>query len=481
MRMKFNKSSQLLLVSAISLLAAGLITACGTLTVDFVYVACSKAAGPYNYGEIDVFEINSESGFMRQIPSSPFPSAGRNPVAEAVSTDNNNLFVANQYDNTIVQFVIGNDGKLYPFNTVNTPAVDPFALAVNGMNLFVADTYQPLSNCSTAEPCSGSISVFPLSTGGSASGAPCVATVCIGSPAVNSSIGAAYWPLSLPSRPNDVIEPTSITVLPSGAYVYVAAYDATTNPGANYTFGFAVGAGGVLTPLNGGNPLGTPTNGPFAVETCIGAFLNAPYTVNTCPSAITSASGVTSSYVYVTDVYNGRVLGYSVASGTGLLTALSGNPFPAGDQPSAIIVDPKYSYAYVTSAQDSTVWAYSIDMSNGELASIGTYGTGLQPVAIGIDPSTIHFIYTANFLGNTTFGTISGFEISPTAGTLVNSENSPYISSAQPTAVAAIPHNGSGGGVQPVRAGAARTLATPRTGLLQYGRVNLNEFSWGLT
>ncbi len=41
--------------------------------------------------------------------------------------------------------------------------------------------------------------------------------------------------------------------------MYVAAYDATTNPGANYIFGFAVGSGGVLTPLNSGYPLsGTP-------------------------------------------------------------------------------------------------------------------------------------------------------------------------------------------------------------------------------
>ncbi len=56
-----------------------------TLTVDFVYVASAKAAGADNYGEINVFEINSESGRMRQIPTSPFPSAGRNPVAEAVS------------------------------------------------------------------------------------------------------------------------------------------------------------------------------------------------------------------------------------------------------------------------------------------------------------------------------------------------------------------------------------------------------------
>jgi hypothetical protein len=50
MRMKFNKSSQLLLVSAASLLVAGVMTACETLTVDFVFVASSKAAGPNNYG-----------------------------------------------------------------------------------------------------------------------------------------------------------------------------------------------------------------------------------------------------------------------------------------------------------------------------------------------------------------------------------------------------------------------------------------------
>ena len=69
MRMKFNKSSQLLLVSAASLLLAGLVTACSqvtqSLTVDFVYVSSSIAQGSHSDGEINVFEVNSESGFMR--------------------------------------------------------------------------------------------------------------------------------------------------------------------------------------------------------------------------------------------------------------------------------------------------------------------------------------------------------------------------------------------------------------------------------
>jgi hypothetical protein len=60
----------------------------------------------------------------------------------------------------------------------------------------------------------------------------------------------------------------------------------------------------------------------------------------------------------------------------------------------------------------------------------------LQPVAIGIDPSLNQYVYTANFLGNT----VSGFELSATDGSLLNSQDSPSAANAQPTAVAAIPH-----------------------------------------
>ena len=414
MRMKFNKSSQLLLVSAASILVAGLMTACATLTVDFVFVASSKAAGPNNYGEINIFEVNSESGRMRQIPASPVPSGGRFPIAEAVSSDYQNLFVVNQDDNNIVQFVIGNDGKLYPYNTVNTPGIFPLGVAANSSNLFVVDTYQPLPSCSTAAPCSGSIAVFPLAAGGSASSAPCTATVCIQPAATNAGISANYWPLKLAGKPADVIVPTGVNVLASGAFVYVSAYDSSVAPNAGYVFGFSVGSGGVLTPLAGS---------PFA-----GGIL---------PSAI--ASDASSKYVYVTDYTSSNVRGFSVASGQ--LIPLAGSPFPTGNAPSAIVVNPSFSFAYVTNSTDSSISAYS--MSNGVLTRIGSYPTGLQPVAIGIDPSTNHFLYTANFLGND----VSGFQLSQTAGTLLVSQFSPFPSNSQPTAIAAIPHNGTGAGV----------------------------------
>ncbi len=423
---RLRSGFSLLLISAASLLAATLVTACSqftqTLTVDFVYVASSKAAGANNYGEINVFEVNSESGRMRQIPTSPFPSAGRNPVAEAVSADYSSLFVVNQDDNTIVQFVIGSDGKLYPYNTVNTPGVYPLAIAVNKSNMFVVDTYQPLPICSTAEPCSGSIAVYPLAAGGSSGNAPCTATTCIGPAAVNSGVNGQFWPLTLSgANSTHVIVPTAVNVLASGAYVYVTAYDSSVTPFVGYVFGFSVGSGGVLTPLNG-----------------------SPFAAGVQPSAI--ASDTSSSYVYVTDRAKANVRGYSVASGN--LTALSGSPYPAGNQPSAIVVDPSYPYAYVVNSQDATVEAYSI--SSGKLGFLGsssspvTYTTGLQPVAIGIDPSTNHFLYTVNFLDNT----VSGFELSPTSGALLDSQLSPFPSNDNPTAVTAIPHNGTGGGIQ---------------------------------
>lgn len=399
MRMKLNNPGQVLLVAAASIGVAGLLSACnqitGTLTADFVYVASAKAAGPDLYGEIDVFEVNSQSGHMRQLPSSPFVSGGRNPVAEAVSSDSHNLYVVNHDDNTIVQFIIGNDGKLYSQQTINTPGVFPMAIAIAGTSMFVADTYQPLPTCSPASPCSGSIAMYPLAANGG-----------IGSAAVNAALTTNYWPLTLPGSANHVIVPTAIASAPSGATVFVSAYDANTNLG--YIFGFAA-ANGTLSPLNGGVPVAAGVR----------------------PSGMTIDAAGT--YLYVTDSGSDNVMVFS-ASANGL-TPVAGSPFPAGNMPTSIAVDANSKFAYVANGQDSTITAYSV--SNGTLTRIATIATGSQPVAIGIDPALNQYLYTANFLEST----VSGFQINANDGTLLNSQFSPFRSNANPTAIAAIAHS----------------------------------------
>ena len=407
MLMKLNKPIQLLAVSAASLLAAFSLSACATLTVDFVYVSSARAAGPNNYGEIDVFEINSESGRMRQIITSPFPSGGRNPVSEAVSPDQKDLYVVNEDDNSIVQFIIGNDGKLYPQNTVNTPGIFPLAAAVSGNFLYVIDTFQPLPTCSTASPCSGSVAVFPILSA-SAAGAlnPAQPVDTLGTPVVNTSISASYWPLSLSgTAAADVFVPTAIAVAPGGPYVYVTGYDSTSHVG--YVFGFASGSDGTLTAIPG-----------------------FPLAVGNHPSAI--ASDAKGAYVYIADSAQNLLYGFQVSGGT--LAPLGGSPFATGGQPSAIAIDANAAFAFVANGQDSNLTVYHI--ASGSVSRLGTYATGTQPVAIGIDPSLNQYVYTANFLGNT----VSGFQLDANNGTLLNSQFSPSASNANPTAVAAITH-----------------------------------------
>jgi len=414
MRMKFNKPIQLLAVSAVSLLAATFLSSCSqlteTLTVDFVYVTTAKAAGAYNYGEVNVFEINSQSGRMRQIVTSPFPSGGRNPVAEAVSTDEADLYVVNEDDNTIVQFIIGSDGKLYPQNTVNTPGIFPMAVAVSGNFLYVVDTYQPLPTCNPASPCSGSVAVFPILDASQASAlTPPQPANTLGTPVVNTSISASYWPLTLPgAAAADVIVPTAINVASSGAYVYVTGYDSVTNLG--YVFGFASASDGSLTAIPG-----------FPVQ------------AGTHPSAVTSDKS--GAYLYVTDLNQNVVYGFLISGGA--LSPLGGSPYSTGSQPTAIVVDAASKFAMVTNGQDSNLSVYAINF--GTLNKLGTYSTGTRPVAVGIDPSLNKYVYTANFLGND----VSGFQLDLNDGSLLNSQFSPSPSNANPTAVAAITHNGS--------------------------------------
>jgi 6-phosphogluconolactonase (cycloisomerase 2 family) len=400
MRMKLKKSSQLMLVSAAGLLAAGLISACGTLTTDFVFVTSAKAAGTNNYGEINIFEINSESGAMRQIPASPVPSGGRNPVAEAVSTDATTLFVLNEDDNTLAQFVIGSDGKLYPYATINTPGIEPIALTTSSSMLFVVDTFQPLPSCTAVSPCSGSVSVLPLIPATSS------ASMGLGSPVTNPANASTYWPLTLPSAPTDVMVPTAVTL--SGSNLFVSAYDASTSSKIGYIFAFTVGSTGALT-----------------------AVANSPFAAGSQPVSV-SADG-TGKYLYAADFTANKVLGYSI-SATGALTALSGSPYAAGNGPSAVVADPSYGFVYVANSTDSNVTAYSA--SSGVLTRVATYASGVDPVAIGIDPSTHHFVYTANFLGSN----ISDWQLSSTDGTLVVAQGSPNGTNANPTAVAAVPH-----------------------------------------
>jgi 6-phosphogluconolactonase len=436
--MKFGKISQIGLISAGALVVATAFSACASLTVGFMFVATTKNSP----GQIEVYEVNSESGVARRIPTSPFPSGGRNPLAEAVTPDALNFYAANNEDNNIVQFGIGNDGKLYPQSTINTPGTFPVGLAMNaaGSYLYVVDTLQPIAGCTLDNPCPGVVAGYAVTSKSQASqsgsngegslGQVCTAsgssqTCTLGNPVANSN-NLGYIPLQLSANDLTVIAPTAVNVTANGNYLYVTAYTGTvaaygglTNPSQGYLFAFSVGSSGGLTPI----PLGPDYTYKGQSVQMI------PLPIGTEPVSMTSDSG--SQYLYVADELTDQIETFSVASGTPSLIATAAT----GARPSALTLF-NDQFLYVANSVDSTVNAYSV--SSGSLSNIGTYATDDNPVAITVDPKNVGYLYTVNYLG----GTLSGFKINPTTGALIDTQGSPYLSSAQPAAISGIPHGG---------------------------------------
>ena len=384
--MKLSKFVRIALVSGISLGFGLGVTACApSNTIDFLYVTGSKQ----NPGQISVYKVDSEAGALHQIPDSPYGSGGRNPVADVASANGKNLYVINHDDNTMVEFAIGTDGKLYPQQTCNMPGSYPAQLAVNqaGTYLYVVETYQP--NFSTSIPGPGALVVFPLNASGQVptSGGQCD-TVANGT--------SAFFPLGN--------NPVAVNVLASGNFVYAV------NETDHAISAFQVGSDGALS--------------------SIGLL-----SVGTAPNAI--ASDPAGKFLYVTDGASNQMYGFQVQS-NGSLVAMPA-PFKTDNLPDAVAVDPRGIYLYVANYNGNDVNAYTIDKSTGKATPISgstTYAVGTGPICILIEPSEGRYVYTADFLGNT----VSGLAMNVATGGLSAVQNTPFGAAQQPTCSAAITH-----------------------------------------
>jgi 6-phosphogluconolactonase len=393
--MKFRTLSRLVLVAAVGLIVATFLTACTIDTIDYVFVACSAGTSAGSAGQIETYAADAESGALRTV-NSTVASGGTNPVAMALTSDSENLYVANQGNNSVVHFAIAGNGVLSMKDTITTSAT-PVYLAVNPANNYL----YVVSGTTSA-----TLTEYALSSG------------TIGS-------ATATVALTIPGYTTDTVAPTAVNVLTNGDAVYATVYDKSAyNPGGSTTsnanpgwlFGFSIGSGGALTPVS-----------------------NSPYEAGVKPSAI--ASDPTSRFVYVTDFASNELIGYNEQS-AGTLDFQVAGPYKTGNQPSAITIDPRGLYIYLSNSLDSSVSGYSISLPTGSpstivnaTASAGN-ATDTDPVSIIVEPSLGRYVYTANHLGNT----ISGFRLNPNTGALSGTQSAPYPTGANPTALAAVPH-----------------------------------------
>ncbi len=397
--MKFNKVSQLFVVSGIGLVVATLLTACQLVTIDYLFLAGTSSATTTSSGAIQVYAVDSQSGALRfaaGTDKAPFATGGASPVSMATSADYANLYVANADNDTVVHFAIAADGVLTKKDSV-TLAAAPVAIAVNA-----ADSFLYVVSGTT----SATLSAYPLSSG------------AIGTLASQQS-------LTIPGFAGDTAIPTGVVALPNNSAVFATVYDQSAyNPGGTTTstahpgwvYGFGVGSGGALSPSPG-----------------------SPYRAGVKPSAL--VADPTNRFVYVTDLASNQLVGYGIGS-SGVLNFLISGPYRTGNQPTSIAIDPRGKYLYVSNALDSSVTAYAIDLNTGipsqaiNVTGGSTNSTDTQPVNLIVDPALGRFVFTANFLGNS----ISGFRLNPDTGTLTPTQATPYPSLSKPTAVACIPH-----------------------------------------
>jgi 6-phosphogluconolactonase (cycloisomerase 2 family) len=390
----------------------GLTSCSPSNTVDFVFVTASKA----NPGQISVYKVDSLSGALTQIPDSPFPTGGRNPVADVTSPNGKFLYVVNRDDNQVVQFAIGTDGKLYPQQTCNTPGSEPNALTINaaGTLLYVVDVFSPTTPggpvFSSSNPGPGDLVTYPVdpNTGALGTGGNCTPVTQTFVDANNVTQTAPYVPVGL--------SPSGVNALSNGNMVFVAsqqqntAGQSTSNVGIVNAYGATTG--GVLTPAVG-----------------------SPYTAGTTPSAL--ASDPTSRFLYITDSNQNQLITYTVLS-TNQLQASQNPPVKTDTFPVAITIDPRGTYIYVANFNSSDITAYQIGSTGTPAAIAGatSYATGAGPSCVIVEPGLGRFVYTANFIDNT----VTGMELNTNTGALTTNQNSPYLAAAQPTCAAAIAH-----------------------------------------
>jgi YVTN family beta-propeller protein len=300
--------------------------------------------------------------------------------------------------------------------TITTGAVDPQSIAVDPAGKFA---YVMNSGCTGGA--GGYVSMYTIN---STSGAP-------------ASIGPPVWTYDYGGYPG------SVTVAPSGKFVYVTnsgdvwdpdygsvvmySLDATTGaltstgtiagncPGLCFPSSLVVDPSGKFAYVaTGGTPI------PFSVamytiNATTGA-LTSIGTISTGPAAVSVGVDPAGKYVYVVNEDGnvgsaGNVSMYAINAPTGALASIG--TIAAGTAPVSIAVDPSDKFAYVTNSGSNDVSIYTIDATTGALTSTGTIAAGTAPVFVAVDPSD-KFAYVVNSGSND----VSMYTINSTTGSL---------------------------------------------------------------
>ena len=392
-------------IASIVSVAMGLgLTACGRdYTVGYLYATTARDTA----GLVNGYKVDYQQGYLVQLATSPIPSGGKNPVTVVASPDHLSLYVVHRDDSSVVHFLIGTDGKIYPQKTYNITgsfATDA-SIDAAGKFLYVTYTYQNTilpdgsqqQLYTPANPGPGGVTIFPINSDGT-----------LGSPS-NFNVGR---------------NPVKISATSKNHFVYVIAQDSATNLNL---FGFSANtSNGTLTALPGItiNPGNVASTGYPSGVTPAGIIVDAA-----------------ASHLYITDQASSGVLGYAIAANgvPGLIASATTDSTPGG-----MTIDMSGKYLYVASYGAGSINGFTFAANGAPVRSTvassvqaGTGPTCLSTIGAPStgDPSHAVYLYASNQLTNN----VTGTQLSPSDGSLKLIQNTPFGANALPTCMVTVP------------------------------------------
>jgi 6-phosphogluconolactonase len=131
-------------------------------------------------------------------------------------------------------------------------------------------------------------------------------------------------------------------------------------------------------------------------------------------------------FLYVT-ASSGEIRGYAIDPSTLTLTPVTGSPFPTSSPSVASAIDAGGNFVVTANGSANTVSVFQIG-SGGELSEVAG-----SPFAAGADPSAVivtasHYVYAANSAGHS----VSAYSMDTTSGALTPVAGSPFPTPGQP-------------------------------------------------
>ena len=351
-----------------------------TYTPKFAYVAnCGSPCGGRGEG-VSGYAINATSGALTPVPGSPF-SAGKAPQSVAVAPGGKFAYVLNPGDNTVSGYTINaSTGALTPIpGSPFATGAFPVSVAVDPSGRFAY-----VSNFRDSDVSGYTINAF--------SGA---LTPVPGSPFAT--------PISCAGR----CSAQSVSVDPTGSFIYVASQDPKGFEG--FLLAYAISAAtGALTLIPGSPFAGGSSPGTVAVHP-LGRFAYV---------ASLDLTGVASIWVY------------TINANSGALTPIPGSPFAVELATEEISVDPVGKFAYTGNYLDGSISGYTINAFSGALTPISGSPFAIGGTRLVVDPSG-KFAYHPN--GD---NTVSGYTINASTGALTLIPGSPFAAGSNPGGIA---------------------------------------------